>query len=132
MLIENLLHGSRIKQSVIGIGLNINQEDFPPSLPNATSVKQILHHDYDILPILSEICNNIEAWYLRLKAGQTALVRESYLNRLYWLNESHSFRSNGDVFEGTISNVKDNGVLVINNNFETELEFTFKQIEFIR
>jgi BirA family transcriptional regulator, biotin operon repressor / biotin---[acetyl-CoA-carboxylase] ligase len=131
MLIENLLQGSRIKQSVIGIGLNINQEDFPPTLTNATSIKQILQRDYDILPILSEICNNIEAWYLRLKAGQTSLVRETYLNRLYWLNEQHLFRANGSIFDGIIKNVKNNGMLVVNNNFETELEFTFKQIEFL-
>ena len=131
MLIENLLQGSQIKQSVIGIGLNVNQEDFPPTLPHAISIKQILQADYDLRLILSEICNNIEAWYLNLKAGKISFVRESYLNRLYWLNELHSFRANEAVFEGKIKAVKNNGLLVVENNFAAELEFTFKQIEFL-
>jgi len=131
MLIENLLQGSRIKHSVIGIGLNINQGDFPQELPHATSLKQILQQDYDLRLLLSEICNNIEGWYLQLKAGKFSLVRESYLSRLYWLNEQHSYRANGDIFDGIIKNVKNNGMLVVHNNFETELEFTFKQIEFL-
>ena len=48
MLIENILQGSQIKHSVVGIGLNINQEHFPDNAGNATSVKQILHKDYDL------------------------------------------------------------------------------------
>jgi BirA family biotin operon repressor/biotin-[acetyl-CoA-carboxylase] ligase len=132
MLIENLLQGSQIKHSVIGIGLNINQDDFPPGLPYAVSLKQILQRDYDLKVLLSEICNNIEAWYLKLKAGKILLVRDTYLSRLYWLNESHSFKSKEGVFDGKIEAVKNNGILVVSNNFTTELEFTFKEIEFLK
>ncbi len=131
MLIENLLQGSRIKHSVIGIGLNVNQDNFPPELSHAVSLKQILQQDYDLRLLLSEICNNIEAWYLKLKAGKISLVRDSYLSRLYRLNEPRSFRANEHVFSGTIKNVKNNGLLVVNNNFGTELEFSFKEIEFL-
>ena len=131
MLIENLLQGSQIKQSVIGIGLNVNQVDFPPNIPNPTSINQILQGDYDLLTILSEICNNIEAWYLKLKAGQTSHVRESYLNRLYWLNEDHNFKSDGRIFSGMLKNVKNNGLLVVRHNMDTELEYNFKEIEFL-
>ena len=33
MLIENIVQGGLIKNAVIGIGLNINQEVFPTHLP---------------------------------------------------------------------------------------------------
>jgi BirA family biotin operon repressor/biotin-[acetyl-CoA-carboxylase] ligase len=131
ILIENLLQGSQIKQSVIGIGLNINQDVFPDWVPNPVSVKQILQQDYDLRTLLSEICSHIEAYYLQLKAGKTELVRKAYLDRLYWLNQQHSFRSNGSVFEGAINTVRNNGLLVINNNIGAELEFSFKEIEFL-
>jgi BirA family transcriptional regulator, biotin operon repressor / biotin---[acetyl-CoA-carboxylase] ligase len=131
MLIENLLQGSQIKQSVIGIGLNVNQETFPDWVPNPTSVFQILQRNEDLQVILSHICNNIEAWYLNLKAGKTAMIREAYLSILYWLNEEHAFRSNGIDFSGTIKNVKDNGVLVVRHNINTEIEYSFKEIEFL-
>jgi BirA family transcriptional regulator, biotin operon repressor / biotin---[acetyl-CoA-carboxylase] ligase len=67
MLIENMILGGQIKNSVIGIGVNINQENFPESLSNAISVKQILHGDYDLKTLLSDICRNIEAYYLHTK-----------------------------------------------------------------
>jgi len=131
ILIENLLQGSQIKQSVIGIGLNVNQDVFPDWVPNPVSVKQILQQDYDLRVLLSEICSHIEAWYLKLKAGKVEFVRKAYLDRLYWLNQPHNFRANGSVFEGEIITVKDNGVLVIKSNIGAEMEFSFKEIEFL-
>jgi len=130
MLIENMIQGGQIKNAIIGIGLNINQEKFPPHLPNAISVKQILQQDYDLKTLLSEICRHIEAWYLNLKANKISLVRNTYLNRLYWLNEVKSFKTPTGIFNGIITDVKDNGILVIQNNNQ-QLEFSLKEIEFL-
>jgi BirA family biotin operon repressor/biotin-[acetyl-CoA-carboxylase] ligase len=132
MLIENMIQGGQIKNAIIGIGLNINQEIFPGHLPNAVSVQQILHQDYDLKALLSEICRHIEAYYLNLKAGKISFVRKIYLSRLYWLNEKKIFRSKEGMFNGVINNVKDNGILVVKNNKEEELEFSLKEIEFVQ
>jgi BirA family biotin operon repressor/biotin-[acetyl-CoA-carboxylase] ligase len=131
MLIENMIQGGQIKNAIVGIGLNINQEIFPNHLPNAISLKQILHQDYDLNSLLTDICRHIEAYYLNLKAGKISFVRESYLKRLYWLNEKKSFRSKEELFDGVINNVKDNGMLVVKNNKGEELEFSLKEIEFM-
>jgi birA, biotin-[acetyl-CoA-carboxylase] ligase region len=130
ILIENLLQGSQIKNAVIGIGLNINQGNFPDDAVNATSVKQILHKDYPLNDILADICNNIEAWYLNLKAGKTNFVRDTYLSRLYWFNEEKRFKAAGQEFSGIITGVKDNGLLVVkHDNIETT--YNLKEIEFL-
>ena len=130
MLIENILQGSQIKNAIIGIGLNVNQENFPDNTANATSIKKILQRDYELKNILAEICNHIEAYYLHLKAGRFEHVRNIYLSRLYWLNEQREFKSNGQVFEGVIKNVKDNGLLVIDQN-GGEQTYNLKEIEFL-
>ena len=130
ILIENIVQGSQIKHSVIGIGLNINQDVFPPDVPNPTSVKQILHRDYDLHALLSQICNHIEAWYLKLKAGKLAEIREQYLANLYWLNQKRDFMSDNEPFKGTIIDVRDNGFLVLSTK-SGEKEFNLKQIEFL-
>ena len=75
MLIENMIQGRQIKNAIIGIGLNVNQETFAPGLSNAISLKQILHQDYDLKALLSEICSHIEARYLNLKAGKVFDLR---------------------------------------------------------
>jgi len=130
ILIENMVQSGQIKNSIIGIGLNINQEKFPLEVPNAVSLKQILLKDYDLKLILSDICKNIEAVYLKLKAGHFDLIRKDYLARLYWLNERKRFKAGGKVFEGIIENVREDGVLILNNGSGTS-EYTQKEIEFL-
>lgn len=131
ILIENTIQSGLLKDSVIGIGLNINQENFPPGASNATSVKQILQKDYDLTRLLSEICKHIEVYYLKLKAGQIDFVRDTYLNRLYWLNEVKRFESNNRVFDGSIKNVLPNGLLVIEDTNGQQLEFNLKELKFL-
>jgi BirA family biotin operon repressor/biotin-[acetyl-CoA-carboxylase] ligase len=130
ILIENLVQGNQIKNSVIGIGLNINQASFPLEVPNAVSLKQILHRDYDLKFLLSEICKNIEAAYLNLKAGRFDYVRKAYLERLYWLNEDKMFKTGGQVFKGSIKYVKENGLLIVNDGKQDQ-EYNLKEIEFL-
>lgn len=130
ILIENIVQGNQIKNSVIGVGLNINQGSFPLDVPNAVSLKQILHRDYDLKLLLSEICKNIEASYLNLKAGRFELVRKAYLERLYWLNEDKMFKTNGRIFEGAIKGVRDNGLLIVTDGSGAS-EYNQKEIEFL-
>jgi BirA family biotin operon repressor/biotin-[acetyl-CoA-carboxylase] ligase len=130
MLIENILQGSQIKSSIIGIGLNVNQENFPDNAVNATSIKNILQKDYELKNILAEICNHIEGYYLQLKAGRIEYIRTMYLSRLYWLNEPRQFKSNGECFEGRIINVKENGLLVVSQKTGEQV-YNLKEIEFL-
>lgn len=131
ILIENLIQGTQLKNAIIGIGLNINQESFPDDVGNAISLKQILHKDYDLRMLLSDICSHIEAWYLKLRASKTETIRIAYLDRLYWLNQQKMFKSNKGIFAGVITNIRSNGLLVIANDEGRELEFSLKEIEFL-
>ena len=93
VLIENMVQGQQIKNSVIGIGLNVNQAHFAPEIPNAVSVKQILQKDYDLKLLLSDLCSCIEAAYLKLKAGNIGQLKTFYMQNLYWLNELKPFKT---------------------------------------
>ncbi len=130
ILIENIVQGSQLKNSVIGIGLNVNQTEFPPEVPNPISIKQILQRDCDLNILIAQICNHIEAWYLKLKAGKLNEIRKQYLANLYWFNQEKSFLAEGAIFKGTIIAVRDNGFLVLNTETE-EKEFNLKQIKFL-
>ena len=130
MLIENMIQGGQIKNAIVGIGINVNQDNYPQGAGNATSVKQILQRDYDLKDILSQICNHIEAYYLHLKAGRVDLVRNEYLSSLYWLNEERQFRSNEQEFTGIIKTVKENGLLVVESNGK-QAAYNLKEIAFL-
>ncbi|MBS7564405.1 biotin--[acetyl-CoA-carboxylase] ligase [Mucilaginibacter sp. Bleaf8] len=130
ILIENTIRGNAIKHSIIGIGLNINQDNFPEWVPNAVSLKQILHKDYDLKALLFELCAGIESWYIKLRAGETSLIRERYLQALYRYNEPALYTAAGEVFEGTITTVTDNGLLKVVHEQKPHL-YNLKEIEFL-
>ena len=48
ILIENILHGQDVVSSIIGIGLNLNQKDFPSDLPNPVSLTRLTGKPYDV------------------------------------------------------------------------------------
>jgi BirA family biotin operon repressor/biotin-[acetyl-CoA-carboxylase] ligase len=75
MLFENILQGGQIKNAIVGIGLNINQENFAEMPLSATSIKKILQRDYELKNILAEICNHIEAITCTLKPEGWSVVR---------------------------------------------------------
>jgi BirA family biotin operon repressor/biotin-[acetyl-CoA-carboxylase] ligase len=130
ILIENILSGKTIKHSVIGIGLNINQDIFPDHLPNPTSFMQILHKKSGLKEVLLEICAGIEFYYLKLKAGKFDEIKQEYLENLYGLHQELQFEANNQIFTGKISTVNHSGLLGIKKEEETEF-FDLKQVKFI-
>jgi len=130
ILIENILQGNKIKHAIIGIGLNVNQENFPPNLKNVTSLKQALHQDYNLMQILGEICDFIEARYLQLKAGNIDKLRDEYLSKLYLKDENALFRFNSEIQNAIIRDITASGQLVIETSSGLQY-FNNKEIEFI-
>ena len=130
MLIENILSGNRIKACIVGIGINVNQEVFDDHLNGrAGSLFQILHKHVNLIWLLAEICSHIEAAYLKLKSGKYITLKEEYLNFLYRFRVKANYRQNGEIFEGLIVDVSDQGLL----SMETEkglMTYNFKEIEF--
>lgn len=131
VLIENSIIGNGIKNTVVGIGLNVNQALFPAELiQKATSLYQILQENVNLQVLLADLCSQIEALYLSLKANKEDMIRKAYVDRLYRLNTSAFYRQNGEVFEGIITGVSDSGLLNIDKNGEL-VQFNFKEIEFL-
>ncbi len=130
MLIENIVSGNSIRHAIIGIGLNVNQTNFPQSLKNVTSLKQALHKDYDLNVLLGEICSAIEARYLQLKAGYFEKITTDYTDRLYLLNEWSLFKAENRFLKGKIIGVTGSGQLRIETQ-EGVLFFSNKEVEFI-
>ena len=59
MLIENILDGSNVGCSIVGIGINLNQHSFDPSLPNPVSLSMLTGRRYDLKDTLKRLYNII-------------------------------------------------------------------------
>ncbi|MDF3077197.1 MAG: biotin--(Acetyl-CoA carboxylase) synthetase [Sphingobacteriaceae bacterium] len=131
MLIENIIQGSRWKYAIIGIGLNVNQQGFPPEAAHATSLIKILHSDYDLQTLLAELCSSIERWYLKLRSGKIKEIQQTYINKLYQLNTLARYRANEEIFEAELVDVDEQGLLQLYTGKEVK-SFNIKEVEFLR
>jgi BirA family biotin operon repressor/biotin-[acetyl-CoA-carboxylase] ligase len=131
ILIENNLMGPVYKSAIIGIGLNVNQQNFHPELQSrAISLRQILQADVNLVQLLAEICSHIEHGYLRLKSGNDPDLKSRYLANLYNFNTPASYKQGDVVFEGKIIDVTAEGMLVVLQNGSIE-KYNFKEIQYL-
>ncbi|OGX86042.1 biotin--[acetyl-CoA-carboxylase] ligase [Hymenobacter lapidarius] len=111
VLIENSLSGTKIQHSVIGIGLNINQQQF--ALPTATSLSQLTGRAYAREVLAARLLECLERRYLQLRAGQVGQLRQAYLQALYRYQETHLFLVEGRQVSGQIVGVEEDGRLAV-------------------
>lgn len=130
ILIENTILGNQINSSIIGIGLNINQLDFINQ--NAISLKSILEITYDLDrgEIVNAVFEEIESKLYDFNNQFFGKLNEEYLESLYRNNSWHHFRKNGNIFEGKIIGIDNNGRLKVKTQFDT-VYYDFKEIEFV-
>lgn len=131
ILIENSISENRIQNSVIGIGLNVNQVKFDRAL-NATSLKALSNIEFDLKEIIDRLCNFLEARYLQLKTNKRDQLDHSYLQRLYQLEEWKKYSSGDKIFEGKIKSVSPAGKLQLELISSEILEFDLKGIRFVQ
>jgi birA, biotin-[acetyl-CoA-carboxylase] ligase region len=127
ILIENNLSSNRISQSVVGIGLNVNQTSF--QISTATSMALASSHSFNLNTQLSLLLEKIEGRYLQLRAGKFQELKEAYHQNLYWRGEIHQFETRGEIFSGEIKGVDDLGKLIVHNG--SDRVFDLKEIRFV-
>ncbi len=131
ILIQNSISGNKLKSSVVGIGININQERFSSEALNPTSFLLEKGEKFEIPQLISQLCQAIESWYLKLKSGKTLLIQQAYLDNLYRFQKNSIYKkTNGQIFEGKISGISESGQLKIATEDGVEL-FGLKEIQFL-
>lgn len=129
ILIENSIRKGGIDYSIVGIGLNINQSLF--QAPNATSMGIICNQNFNLESLLQELLQTFESQFLKLKRGNYQSLLDSYLAKLYWMDESRIFMTNGQFFEGTICGIDEIGKLQIQTS-EGLRSFDIKEVSFVK
>ena len=125
ILVESSVQKSTAKSIIIGMGINVNQIQFP-QLPNATSMRLCTAKTYDLSTLLMSVVPKIiEGLTLPGKDWDDA-----YQQSLYGLNQKRRFVSGKHEFEGVIRSVSLEGKLVIETEVGEKL-FDVKELQFV-
>ena len=132
VLIEHSLSGDTLARTIVGIGLNVNQTEFPADLPNPTSMALRCGREFDREEVLRGFMRNLQKWYDILASGGKQLVEHAYISRMYHLGEEHSYMlPSGEIIRARIRGVKPSGELRLEHADGTVSEYAFKEIEFV-
>ena len=131
MLLENSLDGSDIAYCIVGIGINVNQQDFLSDAPNPVSLINITGREHDLDALLRQVCSRIEMTVEGL--GDNSLRRDlhqRYMTALY-RNDSkqHPFQDTaGHRFMASIADIAPDGTLTLLHEDSTRRDYLFKQV----
>lgn len=126
ILIENTLRGGLIAQSIIGIGLNVNQQQFRSDAPNPVSIRQITGAEHDRQRLLENIVRTMET---RLQSDEDPTT--DYNHRLYRREGVHLYRDAKGCFEAEIAEVKPDGTLMLRDTNRQLRAYAFKEVSFV-
>lgn len=125
VLIENRLQGNVIVDSIIGIGLNVNQTEFVSDAPNPVSLRQLLGREIDREALLHDFLETLET------VSSSETTYSAYRNKLFRLGKQAVFSDETGRFEGTIQDVETDGRLLIKDLSGQERRYAFKEVQFV-
>lgn len=129
ILIENTISGMNLKYSVIGIGLNVNQDNFPEEI-NGTSLKILFGKESNKEIILNSILAAIEKYFLLLKERKFDRLKKEYIENLFRYQVASKYKKGEEIFEASIIEIDEIGNLILETSLGIQ-KFGFKEISFL-
>ena len=135
ILISHSLQGRNICHSVVGAGININQDKFISNAPNPVSVFQLTGKIHPLNPLLKVLAERIiEGCELLSNENYRALIACKYRENL-WRGDHkfYPFRdtSSGEIFKARVEDIETSGHLLLCDEEGKGRRFAFKEVEWL-
>jgi BirA family biotin operon repressor/biotin-[acetyl-CoA-carboxylase] ligase len=124
VLIESIIKGEIWQFSVVGIGINLNQEIFPEKLPNAISLKNITGKNYEPVVLAKELILLIQNRITILRKKPNRILN-NFNRSLYKKNSSIKFKKGSDIIEAILIGVDSSGFLLTDKGSFNAGEISF-------
>ena len=130
VLIENVVRKNKIKASVVGIGLNVNQTNFI-SFPHASSLTLICGHEFNLSSLLMQLTAHIQQLYRQFCQEGIHVFQQAYLQHLYGRYEKKTFQDKEGYFQGIIQGIDEVGRLVVAKENKGLAYYSCQEIKFV-
>ncbi len=135
ILIENIINNDILSESVVGIGLNVNQEVFRSDAPNPTSLYIQTGIKREIRDELCHLLDEIFTFYDKISSSEELYhhIEEHYISLLYRKGEKHRYIecTEGREIEGEITGIDKTARLLLKLSDGSIKSFAFKEIKYI-
>ena len=132
ILIEHSLTPTTLRRTIVGVGVNVNQTEFDPSLPNPVSMAQLLGREFDTESVLQCFLKHLHQNYNLLRSGAKVEIHNRYNVLLYRKNEYHTYAlPSGERFSAKILGTAPSGALCLEDMEGKTKDYLFKEIEFV-
>lgn len=125
ILIENRLQGSVIRDSIIGIGLNVNQRVFVSDAPNPVSLYQLTGQETDSLQLLDRFLLAFDS------AFNSKTTCFAYKERLFRRGKDSLYKGKTTCFTARLMDVLPDGRLLLVDHEGKERLYAFKEVQFV-
>ncbi|MDR2520430.1 MAG: biotin--[acetyl-CoA-carboxylase] ligase [Bacteroidales bacterium OttesenSCG-928-I14] len=132
ILIENEVICGKIIHSIIGIGVNVNQQTFESNAPNPVSLKQIIGFKVNTDILLKQIIERVAHWYKKLKFCQNELISRVYNDSLFCKDEFHLYRDTNGFFKAAIQSVSAEGLIHLKTDKKENRLYYSKDISLVK
>ena len=130
MLIESSVSEGFVRDTILGIGVNLNQTAFPPEVLNPTSLKRLTGDDYDIRRESDALASILLE---NLRSLDSPSLLKDYTSLLYRHDGFHPYIDckSGRQFEAQIDGITPYGKLRLISRDGVLNEFSFKEVSYI-
>lgn len=121
LLLENQLSGAWVKSCIVGIGLNVNQTQFPNDFSwPATSLRTETGSEHPLADLREAISERLTHWGQVLDQTGSERIRQAFSTHLYRQGQTARFYLDDTETEGVVVGVQNDGRLRVRHGALTD------------
>lgn len=114
ILSEAVISSGRLEAAIIGIGVNINQTEFSPTITKpTTSLADVAGTTFDRSLILAELLLGLELQYDLIQKRKYQTLVDRWLERTNMLGQEVVIDQDGELIKGITKSMADDGGLIL-------------------
>lgn len=127
ILIENALSGGKVQHSVIGIGMNVNEKEFPSPISNAISLYQLTGSEFAPQQVALIIREHVMA----MLEEETYDWKSDYDQYVFGKGNQFTFLSEDSRFEAKVVGVSMQGHLILKNGDDELRHYASHEVKWV-
>ncbi|SRR2546426_5642982 len=117
ILSDASIEGGTLTSVVVGIGLNVNQTDFPPEIrPAPTSLRLAAGKWFDRVSVLSSVLERLESRYADLQSQRFDVIIKAWENMAPMMGSEIKIATHDGGLAGVARGIAEDGGLIVRTN----------------